>query len=115
MTKEITIKYWDADGFANAVINAAKLNGGKPEEMDMLMQQLKGMLMDRISRKIVDELGNKELFLLHKLKEDHPNLDILDAISLVVPSAPYLKNKLHKTTSDLFTELVHYAELLKQK
>ncbi|MBD3270636.1 hypothetical protein GF376_03865 [Candidatus Peregrinibacteria bacterium] len=101
--------FFDADQFVHNVLIASKMMDADPQTIDELAIEIKGLLSTRIMETIVDSFGERELFLLNKLLEDHPQIDEIDALSLIVPMVDGLDELIIKTVDGLFDELIENA------
>ncbi|MCC6643806.1 hypothetical protein IT411_03585 [Candidatus Peregrinibacteria bacterium] len=71
-----------------------------------LKDQITQTLYDRINAVVVSALGEKELFLLQKSMEDHPELDEIDVLSIITSYVPGLEEKIVQAVDQLYSEIV---------
>jgi hypothetical protein len=98
--------YFDADMFVQNVLIATGMDKASIETIDKISFEIKATLSERIMEVVINSFSDRELFLLNKLIEDHPQIDEIDALSLIVPTVPGLADLIVKTVDDLFDELV---------
>ncbi len=107
--------FFDADKFVQDVIYASKMHDVAPATREKLAHEIKLTLHERITEAVISQFGERELFLMNKLLEDHPSIDEVDAMSLIVPTVPDLSDHLLKVLNDLFEELVTNAAVINMK
>ena len=106
---------FNAAQFAEALLKKTGMNSAKPKIKQELIEEIIQILSERVINVLVDSFTDREFFLFRKILEDHPNIDEIDAISVIAPSIPCINELLLKTVSDLFDELVEDAKYFKNK
>ena len=101
--------YFDPKAFVQKVIQDCKLTNESEVIRQKLEDRIELALSDRITATIVAKFTERELQLLDKMLEDHPELDEFDAISMIAPSIPGMQEELQKAIDDLYEELTHDA------
>lgn len=104
--------YFNADNFVNLVLTATGMDKAAPDVVDQLSLEISQTLSDRITATVVASLGDKELDLLERIVADHPELDRIDALSIITPSIAGLDERILKEVNDLFEELVQNAQMI---
>ena len=107
--------YFNAANFVQMVLKESDLDKSSAEIQEELSLEITQTLSDRITSVIINSLGDKEMFLLKKTLEDHPELDEIDALSMITSYIPGLNERILKEVSDLFEELVSDIKTIDQK
>jgi len=107
--------YFNSDNFVEMVLKEVKMDKASPQVKEELSGEIAQTLSDRVTSVVVASLGEKELFLLQKTMEDHPELDEIDCLSIISSYIPGLDDRILKAVSDLFDEIVETVKLLDQK
>lgn len=97
------------------ILKEVKMDQASPEIKEELSLEIAQTLSDRVTAVVVSSLGPKELFLLQKTLEDHPELDEIDCLSIITSYIPGLDDRILKAVNDLFDEIVETVRLLDQK
>ena len=121
MTKKIltelanSFDLFNAAQFAEEVLKETGMQNIKPEVKQQLTEEIIQTLTESVIGVLIDSFTDREFFLFRKILEDHPNIDEIDAVSVIAPSIPGINELLLKTISDLFEELVEDARLINNK
>ena len=108
------VKYFDYREFVNKVLEDCKL-GSMPEQVKVELEDaVERRLGERITATIINTFGERELRLLEKVLVDHPELDEVDALTVVSSNIPGLQEKLGKAIQDLYDELTYEASSIQQ-
>lgn len=107
--------YFNTTNFVEMVLKAVKMDNASPEMKEELSNEIAQTLSDRVTSIVVASLGEKEIFLLEKTMEDHPELDEIDCLSIITAYIPGLDQKILKTVDDLFYEIVDTVKQLDEK
>ena len=78
-----------------------------PPPMLAMRAQIESLLNERIISTVIDRFGRRELDLFEKILEDHPELDEVDALMVIAPDVPGIKENLERAINSLFFELTH--------
>lgn len=98
--------YFNIENFVQMVLKETHMDKADPKVVEELGLEISQTLSDRITATVVSSLGDKEMFLLDKTLEDHPELDEIDALSMITAYVPGLNDRILKEVSDLYEELV---------
>lgn len=88
------------------------MENASPEVKEELSNEIAQTLSDRVTATVIASMGDKEIFLLEKTLEDHPELDEIDALSIITSYIPGLDDRIVKAVSDLYDELVENARMI---
>lgn len=103
-------KYFNPDNFIDQVIDAMKLGKSSASAMQALRDEIELQLAQRIVDTVISSMGKRELGLFEQVLDDHPELDEIDAIMMLAPDLPGVKDKMERQINSLFSELVMDAE-----
>ncbi len=107
--------YFNTENFIQMLLKEIKMDKASPEVIEELSNEIAQTLSERVTAVVVASLGEKEVFLLQKTLEDHPELDEIDALSIITSYIPGLDNKILEAVSDLFDELVENSRSIDEK
>ena len=107
--------YFNIENFVQMVLKEIGMDKSDEKLKEELSLEIAQTLSDRITALVVTSLGEKEMFLLEKTMEDHPELDEIDALSMITSYIPGLNERILKEVSDLFDELVASVKAIDQK
>lgn len=106
--------YFNIDNFVDMILKEVKMDKASPEVLDELRLEIAQTLSDRVTATLIASLGEKELFLMNKTMEDHPELDEIDCLSIITSYVPGLDQKILKTVDDLYVEMVQDVKRIDQ-
>lgn len=98
--------YFNIEDFIDMILREVKMDKASPEVMAELKMEIGRTVSDRVTYTIITSLGEKELFLMNKTLEDHPELDEIDCLSIITSYVPGLDQKILKAVDDLYEEMV---------
>lgn len=107
--------YFNTENFIQMLLKEIKMDKASPDVIEELSNEIAQTLSERVTAVVVASLGEKEVFLLKKTLEDHPELDEIDALSIITSYIPGLDNKILEAVSDLFDELVENSRSIDEK
>lgn len=107
--------YFDAEAFMEKVIKEMHLEDAPPGFLDQLKDEIELSLTERIVGTIIDNFRTEDLERFEKMMVDHPDWDEFDAVMVIAPEIPGLKEKLRSAIDVLFRELVRGAEKVEEK
>ena len=110
--KKKAVKYFDEDAFVEAVLKAIKMDKAPDAVKRELSLEIAQTLRDRIIATVIAALGEKELLLLGNILKDHPELDEIDALSMITSYVPELDDRIAKVVDDFFVEMVENTKLI---
>lgn len=113
--KKIKPVYFNIENFVQMVLKETGMDKSEPKVMEELSLEISQTLSDRITATVIASLGDKELFLLDKTLEDHPELDEIDALSMITAYVPGLNDRILKEVSDLYDELIDNVRAIDKK
>lgn len=97
--------YFNPAKFIDDVIKAMNLGTVAAPTMLALRDEIETLLSERIIGTVIGGFGKREMELFEKILEDHPELDEIDAMMVIAPEVPGLKDNLERQINSLFTEL----------
>jgi hypothetical protein len=106
------VKYFNPDNFIDQVIAAMKIGKSPVSSMQALRDEIELQLGQRIVDTVISSMGKRELELFEKVLDDHPELDEIDAIMMLAPDMPGIKDKMERQINSLYFELVSDAETI---
>ena len=104
--------YFNTENFIAMVLKEMKMENAPEHIKKELSNEIAQTLSERVTATVVASLGDKEIFLLEKTMEDHPELDEIDSLSIITSYIPGLDDLILKAVSDLFDELVENARMI---
>ena len=107
MPKKAT--YFNPDKFVDDVLAAMRLGPVGAPVLMSLREEIEVLLNERIISTVVGGFGARELSLFERILEDHPELDEIDALMVIAPEIPGIKDTLERSINSLFFELAHQA------
>jgi hypothetical protein len=107
--------YFNTENFVEMILKEVKMDNAVPKVKDELSREIAQTLSDRVTAVVVASLSEKDVFLLQKTIEDHPELDEIDCLSIITSYVPGLDDRILKAVNDLFYEIVDTVRLLDQK
>jgi hypothetical protein len=102
--------YFNPDSFVDDVIKAMKLGKTSEAALAALREEIEQLLSERIVTSVISCFGTRELNLFEKMLEDHPELDEIDALMIMGPEVPGVKEYLERQIQSLFFELTRDAD-----
>ncbi len=102
-------QYFDPKVFVDKVMHDCEF--GKLDESTerALREGIQRRLAERIVASVIESFTEREIALLEKVIEDHPELDDIDAIMLIATEVQNLQERLEKAIMDLYEEMVYDA------
>lgn len=114
MANNQKIQYFNPKAFAQQVLEDCKM-GDIPDQLRLeLEEQIGRRLAERVTATVINTFQERELILFEKVLADHPELDTMDALTVVASGIPDLQLKLLKSIQDLHDELTQDAENIQQ-
>lgn len=107
--------YFNIENFVQMILKETGMDKTDPKTIEELSVEIAQTLSDRITATVIASLGDKEMFLLEKTLEDHPELDEIDALSIITSYVPGLDDRILKEVSDLYDELIDNVKAIDQK
>lgn len=100
-------QYFDPKVFVDKVMHDCEF--GKLDESTerALREGIQRRLAERIVASVIESFTEREIALLEKVIEDHPELDDIDAIMLISTEVQNLQERLEKAIMDLYEEMVY--------
>jgi hypothetical protein len=107
--------YFSTEEFINNLLKELKMDKADPDVKQELANEISQTLTDRVTAVVVASLRKKDVFLLEKTIEDHPELDIIDCLSIITSYVPGLDDKIVKSVADLYDEIVEIVGIMDKK
>lgn len=98
--------YFNIENFVNLVLTSTGLDKAEPEIIEQISAEIAETLSNRVSAVVVSSLTEQDLDLLQRISIDHPELSKIDALTMIAPSVPGLNERILKSVSDLYDEMV---------
>ena len=95
------------------VIEDSQLGEMSGEERDKLERSIARRMEERVTSTIINQFGDEEFDIFNQILDAHPELDEIDAISLVAAKIPGLQERLNEAMETLYNELMDGAERVK--
>ena len=105
-------QYFNPNIFVDALLKELKMDKADPEILDDLRKEITLTLAERVNAVVVSSLSEKDVFLLKKTLEDHPELDEIDCLTMITPNIPGMDQRIINAVEDLYTELVDNVRLI---
>lgn len=112
--KKRTGIYFDLDLYLDRLLKDCEMSNAKEDVKAELKEEITKTLYERINAVVVSSMGEKELFLLQKSMEDHPELDEIDILSIITSYIPGLEEKIVKAVDELYSEIVANVKQIDQ-
>lgn len=106
--------YFKPDSFVDDVLKAMKLGRVSAPTMLGLREEIESLLNERIITTVIGGFGRRELDLFEKILEDHPELDEVDALMVIAPEVPGIKDSMERAINSLFFELTYSASQIEK-
>ena len=103
------VKYFDSEKFVNDALAAMKLGETNAVTLLALREEIENLLSDRIIGTVIGSMDKKAMQTYNNILEDHPELDEMDALMMLLPSIEGLKEKLERAINSLYNELIYDA------
>ncbi len=110
MTK---IQFTTPEVFIKKVIEDSQLGEMPGEERAKLERSIARRMEERVTTTIIDSFGEEEFGVFNEILDDHPELDEIDALSLVAAKIPGLQERLNEAMQKLYDELLEGADQVK--
>lgn len=104
--------YFSTEKFIEALLKDVKMDKADPEIKQELANEISQTLSERVTAVVVASLQEKDLFLLEKTMEDHPELDTIDCLSIITSYIPGLDDRIVKAVEDLYDEIVENVQTM---
>jgi uncharacterized coiled-coil protein SlyX len=108
-------KYFNTDKFVQEIMDAMNFKKLDKDTTTIIRRKILARLHERILSIIMQNFGRREIKLFNKLKADHPEIDELDVIMMMLPDIEGLQEKIIDGVNDLYTELTFYADTLQKE
>lgn len=102
-------KYFDSEKFVNDVLQAMKLGETNAVVLIALREEITNLLSERIIGTVIGTMDKKAMQTYNNILEDHPELDEMDALMMLLPAIEGLKEKLERAINSLYEELIYDA------
>jgi hypothetical protein len=106
--------YFQVNKFVDEVIKAMKIGKTSDFKNAALREEIEARLGDRIIVTVINSMETRELKIFESLMVDHPELDEIDALMVMAPNMPGLKEKLERNINSLYAELAYDAERIEE-
>jgi len=106
--------YFNPDKFIDDIIAAMNLGNADAATLLALREEIETLLNERIVNTVIGGFGKREMELFEKILEDHPELDEIDAMMVIAPEVPGLKESLDRTLNSLYFELAYNARQVEE-
>lgn len=108
--KQKKVQYFNPQLFVDKVLDDCKLGDVPADVRAELAEQVERRLSERITATIINAMSDKDMRLYEKVLADHPELDDMDALTIVASSLPDVQVKMLKSIQDLYEELTYDAQ-----
>ncbi len=107
--KQKKVQYFNSQAFVDKVLEDCDLGNVSAQERAELEEQVERRLSERITATVINGMTDKDMQLYEKVLSDHPELDDMDALTVIASNLPDLQLKLLKSIQDLYEELTYDA------
>ncbi len=107
--KQKKVQYFNSQAFVDKVLEDCDLGDVSAQVRAELEEQVERRLSERITATVINGMTDKDMQLYEKVLADHPELDDMDALTVVASSLPDLQIRLLKSIQDLYDELTYDA------
>ncbi len=104
--------YFDSERFVSEAIGAMKLGETNAVTLQALRDEIENLLADRIIGTVIGSMDRKAMQTYKNILEDHPELDEMDALMMLLPAIDGLRDKLERAINSLYNELIYDATLI---
>jgi hypothetical protein len=102
-------KYFDSEKFIDDVVAGMQLGKTDAVTLLALREEIENLLSDRIIGTVIGSMDKKALQMYNNILQDHPELDEMDGLMMLLPTIDGLREKLEKAINSLYNELVYDA------
>lgn len=103
------VQYFNSQAFVDKVLQDCDLGDVSAQERAELEEQVERRLSERITATVINSMTDRDMNLYEKVLADHPELDDMDALTVIASNLPDLQLKLLKSIQDLYDELTYDA------
>lgn len=107
--KQKKVQYFNSQAFVDKVLEDCDLGDISAQVRAELQEQVERRLSERITATVINSMNDKDMQVYEKVLADHPELDDMDALTVVASNLPDLQLKLLKSIQDLYDELTYDA------
>ncbi len=104
------VQYFNSQAFVDKVLEDCQLGDVSAQERSELEEQVERRLSERITATVINGMTERDMQLYEKVLADHPELDDMDALTVIASNLPDLQMKLLKSIQDLYEELTYDAQ-----
>lgn len=104
------VQYFNSQAFVDKVLEDCQLGDVSAQERSELEEQVERRLSERITATVINGMTDRDMQLYEKVLADHPELDDMDALTVIASNLPDLQVKLLKSIQDLYEELTYDAQ-----
>lgn len=106
--------YFDSELFIKITLESCNFDLGRAEIKQKLHDMVERRLVECIYSTVIQEMSKQNIHLFHKILEDHPELDEMDALMMIAPNISGLGEKLERAIQSLYREIVLEAKELQE-
>lgn len=103
-------QYFNPTDFVDRVLTTFGFHDLPADQKAPLAAAIERQLRDRLTVTILDSFDEKDLEMVQKLLQDHPELDHVEAVSLMALNMPGLHEKMQTAIEELYEELIYDAQ-----
>jgi len=112
--KQKKVQYFNSQAFVDKVLQDCELGDVSTQDRAELSEQIERRLSERITAVVINGMKDKDMDLYEKVLADHPELDDMDALTIIASGLPDLQIKLLKAIQDLYEELTYDARQIQR-
>lgn len=105
-------QYFKTETFVENVIDALHLHDKKSAQAEGLRSMVRDTLRTRLLETLFLEFNDRERVLFEQIKQDHPELEPLDVLMMMLHNVDWLEKSLEKAINELHIELLEYARMV---
>ena len=105
-------QYFKTETFVENVIDALHLHDKKSAHANGVRAMVRDALRTRLLEKLFLQFNEREMALFKQIEKDHPELEPLDVLMMMLHNVDWLEKTLEMAINELHIELLEYARMV---